>query len=161
MNRTKCTVATTLVLAVSACSTSMPHYGDTPTSAISIRPLPQDQQEAKNKESALPIKHVGIVPGSIKPIALPALHITPAWTLTAGKTIGQELQAWGVKAGWKVIWNLPKDWTIPATTSFSGDFPAAAGDVITTLAANGALIRAQFFEGNKTLVVIGPGITTQ
>ncbi len=88
-------------------------------------------------------------------------ELKTTWTLTAGRTIGQELQAWGMKAGWKVIWTMPRDWTVPANTGFSGQFETAAADVINTLAANGALIRAQFYDGNKTMVVTGPGVTAQ
>lgn len=83
----------------------------------------------------------------------------PIWTLTAGHTIGKELQTWGEQAGWKIIWNMPKDWAIPASTQFSGEFPTAAAEVIKTLSSNGALIHAQFFEGNKTMVVTGPGVS--
>lgn len=83
----------------------------------------------------------------------------PVWTLTAGRTVGQELKTWGERAGWHVIWSLSKDWSVPASTSFSGEFPAAAADVVKTLAANGALIRAQIFDGNKTFVVVGPGVS--
>lgn len=83
----------------------------------------------------------------------------PTWTLTAGHTVGQELQVWGKTAGWKVIWDMQKDWSVPASTVFSGEFPTVAADVIKTLASNGALIHAQFFEGNKTIVVTGPGVS--
>lgn len=100
----------------------------------------------ERKEAIVPIK------------SLPALSL---WTLNAGQTVGRELQAWGVKAGWKVIWNMQKDWSVPASTSFSGDFPSAAADVIKTLAINGALVRAQFYDGNKTMVVSGPGVAAQ
>lgn len=85
----------------------------------------------------------------------------PTWILTAGNTVGHELQAWAKKAGWKVVWNMSKDWSVPASTAFPGDFKAAASGVIQTLAANGALVRAQFFDGNKTMVVTGPGVTPQ
>lgn len=98
---------------------------------------------------------------AISPIikAEPAPPPIPTWTLTAGHTIGYDLQTWAEKANWKVVWNLQKDWTVPASTIFSGEFQGAATDVIKTLAANGALIHAQFFEGNKTMVVTGPGVT--
>jgi hypothetical protein len=92
------------------------------------------------------------------PILAPRLLV---WTLAAGHTIGQELKVWGEKANWKVIWNLPKDWLVPTSTSFSGDFQTAAGDVIKTLAANGALVHAQFYEGNKTMLISGPGVAAQ
>jgi len=92
---------------------------------------------------------------------LAAPEVKEVWTLTAGHTVGQDLQTWGTKAGWKVIWSMSTDWTIPASTSFPGDFHAAASDVIKTLAANGALVRAQFYDGNKTMVVTGPGAAAQ
>lgn len=79
----------------------------------------------------------------------------PTWTLTAGDAHRKDLEAWADKAGWKVIWNLSKDWIIPASTVFTGSFETATGDVIKTLAANGALIHAQFYEGNKTVVITG------
>lgn len=83
------------------------------------------------------------------------------WVLTAGSTVGNELRTWGEKAGWKVIWNMPKDWAVPASTAFQGDFKSAASSVIKNLSANGAMVRAQFFDGNNTLVVNGPGLASQ
>lgn len=81
----------------------------------------------------------------------------PTWTLTAGHAVGQELQLWGEKAGWKVVWNMSQDWSVPASVMFVGEFSDVAAEVIKTLASNGALIHAQFFEGNKTMVVTGAG----
>ncbi|MBV5332788.1 toxin co-regulated pilus biosynthesis Q family protein, partial [bacterium] len=92
-----------------------------------------------------------------KPVVVPVM----TWTLTAGNTVGRELQAWGQKSGWKVIWNMSQDWSVPAAASFFGDFESAAAEVITTLAGNGALVRAQFFQGNRTMVVTGPGTSAQ
>lgn len=123
--------------------------------ALSIQPIPTQPQAAIQPEP------VGITVGSIVPIEKPVFNIAPTWTMSVGHTIGQELQAWGVKAGWKVIWNLPRDWSVPAPSQFSGDFSTAASEVIETLAENGALIHAQFFSGNKTLVVSGPGVSAQ
>lgn len=91
----------------------------------------------------------------------PPTKIEQTWSLTGGHTVLQDLKAWADKAGWKVIWNMSKDWTVPANTSYTGDFSTAAGQVIQTLAANGALIRVQFYEGNKTMVVSGHGVAAQ
>lgn len=96
----------------------------------------------------------------VLPVSIPSEPL-PLWTLTAGKSIGQELTTWADKAGWKVIWNLPNDWTIPADTTYEGEFSDAAAKVIETLAGNGALIRSQFYEGNKTMVINGPGVPAQ
>lgn len=116
--------------------------------AIAISLLTPQQQEARQKE---------LLAHSIKRVVPPP----EVWTLPAGHAIGQALQTWGEKAGWKVMWSMTKDWSIPASTTFTGDFQTAASDVIKTLAANGALIRAAFYEGNKTMVVTGPGVAAQ
>lgn len=94
----------------------------------------------------------------VKANAIPeksVIKIDNVWTLTAGDTAKKDLEVWAEKAGWRVVWNLSKDWTVPASTVFTGTFEGAAADVIKTLASNGALIHAQFFEGNKTLVITG------
>lgn len=83
------------------------------------------------------------------------------WKMAEGKTVSKELSAWATAAGWKVIWNLNKDWAIPATTSFTGDFKTVATEVVKTLSDNGVLIRAQFYDGNKTLIINGPGTSEQ
>lgn len=85
----------------------------------------------------------------------------PSWTLKAGETVGHGLQMWGDRAGWKVVWNLTKDWSVPAPSTFHGDFRSVATEVLQALASNGALIRGQFYEGNNTLVVTGPGDSAQ
>ncbi len=97
------------------------------------------------------------LPTPLAPAKLPQ----EIWTMTAGHSVGRELTVWGKKAGWKVIWSLSTDWTVPAAASFSGDFKTAASDVIETLVTNGALIRAKFWDGNKTMVVTGPGVPEQ
>lgn len=91
----------------------------------------------------------------------PTIVPKQVWTLRQGYPIGQELEGWGKRAGWTVVWGLQRDVVAPSTTSFEGDFATAASDVIRTLAQNGALIHAQIFDGNHTLVVQGPGVPTQ
>jgi len=90
-----------------------------------------------------------------------ALPIEQRWSLTAGTTVGQNLKTWAGRANWTIVWQLPKDWVVPAAATFTGSFPDAATSVIETLAGNGALVRAQIFEGNRTMVVSGPGIVQQ
>jgi hypothetical protein len=79
------------------------------------------------------------------------------WVLTVGHTISDDLKIWATQAGWKVIWNMQQDWNVPNQTKLTGDFPTAAAEVIKVLATNGALIHAQFYEGNKIMVVTGSG----
>lgn len=134
---------------------------------LPIRALPRDRLpiQAVSPTSTAPIGAdplAGIITkGAGGALPIIAVANKPVWTLTVGNAVGHELQSWGEKAGWKVIWSMPKDWTVPATTSFSGDFKSAASDVIKTLAANGALVRAQFYDGNKTMIVSGAGVVSQ
>jgi hypothetical protein len=136
---------------------------------LPIRAVPRERLPIQ-AVSLTSTEHIGTGPlaGLITKVAsgsgaLPIVAVVAkqVWTLTAGHTVGEELQGWGEKAGWKVIWSMPKDWSVPATTSFSGDFKSAASDVVKTLAANGALVRAQFYDGNKTMIVTGPGVVQQ
>ncbi|MCQ4437670.1 toxin co-regulated pilus biosynthesis Q family protein, partial [Clostridioides difficile] len=87
--------------------------------------------------------------------ATPAAEV---WTIREGFPISEELKSWGSRANWSVVWQMPRDVIAAATTPFSGDFPPALTDVVKTLAANGALIRARIFDGNRTVVVQGPGV---
>lgn len=80
-----------------------------------------------------------------------------SWHLSAGHLVRQDLTSWGERSGWQVLWHLPRDWTVPADTDFEGDFKEAAAAVIRTLADNGLVIRGQFYDGNRTLVVKGAG----
>ena len=91
-----------------------------------------------------------------------ALPIQQIWTLTAGITVKENLEAWAEKAQWHVVWPPTlKTWVVPNETSFTGNFPDAAEKVIKTLADNGALVRAIVYEGNKNYVVYGPGLAQQ
>lgn len=93
--------------------------------------------------------------------AVPAVPTKEVWIIRQGYPIGQELKAWAKRAGWNVVWGLQRDVIAPTTTTFSGDFASAASEVVRTLAENGALIHAQIFDGNHTLVVQGPGVAQQ
>ena len=86
---------------------------------------------------------------------------TPAWTIRAGYPIGLELKRLGAPLGWTVVWQMPRDVIAASTANFTGDFPTVVADVVKTLAENGALIHAQIYDGNRTVVVDGPGVTPQ
>lgn len=120
--------------------------------------LDTSQPEISSNDAKPIVPTTVATPAAVSP---PIIKPLPRWTLTAGHVIGQELKNWGVQSGWNVIWNLPRDLIVPSTTEFIGEFPTAAAEVIKTLAANGALITAKFYEGNKTMVVNGPGVVPQ
>ena len=139
-----------------------------------IKPLPEvhvtfdwDQKTVSLRKApdAHPSSTMGAHPMATVAGATDAqVAVTPpieSWTIRQGYPIGQELQTWAKRAGWTVVWGLQRDVVAPSSTTFTGDFASAASDVIRTLAENGALIHAQIFDGNHTLVVQGPGVTPQ
>lgn len=83
------------------------------------------------------------------------------WILKKGETIRAELTKWAEQSDWSLVWQFDKDWVIPANSEFTGSFDLAAAKVVETLASNGILIHANFFNANKTLVITGPGVTPQ
>jgi hypothetical protein len=87
-----------------------------------------------------------------KPIAF-----TPVWTLKKNMLIAAELTRWARQSGWTVVWQVPEDWQVPNTTTFSGDFQQAVSHVIQALSANGANVHAVFHTANNTVVISGAG----
>ena len=88
----------------------------------------------------------------VKPIAF-----TPTWSLAKGTLIATELKQWARQSGWTVVWQVPEDWQVPNTTTFSGDFQKAVSQVIQALSANGANVHAVFHTANNTVVISGAG----
>lgn len=103
---------------------------------------------------------VPIITATPNPVTAP-LPIAQIWTLKAGVTIGQNLKAWSASTNWEVIWSLSNDWVVPNETSYTGNFADAAEKAIKTLSENGALVHIGIYEGNKTVVISGPGINQQ
>lgn len=87
----------------------------------------------------------------------PAAPPVEIWSLVEGQPIRDQMIAWGDRAGWKVIWPHSLNWTVPAMTSFTGDFVKIMGDVVRTISDEGKSIHADFHASNRMLVVTSPG----
>jgi len=74
-------------------------------------------------------------------------------SLVPGKPLGEQLREQGRARGWAVVWNLHHDWIVPNKAAFSSDFPKAVQEIVRDLAANGADIGADVYQGNRTVVV--------
>ncbi len=85
------------------------------------------------------------------------LGLTPVFLLNQGDLILTDLQKWAKQSGWTVVWQVPEDWQVPNTTTFSGDFQKAVSQVIQALSANGANVHAVFHTANNTVVISGAG----
>ena len=125
---------------------------------LRIAPVTEsDPKAVAAQQTAAPQRPVvpAAAPAAVRRI--PVFKPIPLWTLKANQAISVGLDAWAHASGWKVVWNVPQDWLVPNTMQFQGDFRAAATQVIQALAANGADIRADVYNANKTLVVHAVG----
>lgn len=97
--------------------------------------------------------------GSLTPcgesVAAPSEATASGWILYAGGLVGRQLVGWGQAAGWHVLWNCGRDWVVPSSVAFHGDFTSAASQVLEDLAAEGASVHGVFYQGNRTLVISG------
>ncbi|MEY2341453.1 toxin co-regulated pilus biosynthesis Q family protein [Acidithiobacillus sp. IBUN Pt1247-S3] len=133
--------------------------------AVLLRVDPEAEKAASAQ--ALPDLHgyhllsgAGTPPDSLQGAGTPAPHLghlQPVFTLNRGDLILTDLQKWGAASGWNVIWQLPEDWQVPNTTTFSGDFQKAVTQVIRALSTNGANVHAVFHTANNTVVISGAG----
>ncbi|OIQ83784.1 toxin co-regulated pilus biosynthesis protein Q [mine drainage metagenome] len=94
------------------------------------------------------------------PLAPPASAASAAapdaasvWRVEREQPISQALAAWAARAGWALQWQPGDDWLAPQLTVFHGNFVAAAKALVEVLVAEGANVRATFYQGNKTLVI--------
>ena len=135
-------------------SATAPPAKPVPPTAVAAAPVAGTSVPATAPVSATSVPATAVA-------AAPAVPTQEFWIIREGYPIGQELKGWAKRAGWHVVWGLQRDIVAPTTSTFSGDFGSAASEVVRTLAENGALIHAQFFDGNHTLVVQGPGVAQQ
>ncbi|MHB1630870.1 MAG: TcpQ domain-containing protein, partial [Acidithiobacillus sp.] len=58
--------------------------------------------------------------GAVSTSSPPLQNATPVFLLNQGDLILTDLQKWAKQSGWTVVWQVPEDWQVPNTTTFSG-----------------------------------------
>ena len=76
------------------------------------------------------------------------------WTVdTAGhKTLRGVLESWAARAGWTLVWNAGRDYTLGANAAFRGDFLEAA-DLLLSAAVTRRALAAHAYTANRHLVI--------
>ena len=120
--------------------------------ALTLSGAPAWSEPALSASAASPAAPASPAPPASAASA-PAPDTAPAWRIHRDQPISQALEAWAERAGWVLQWDSRDDWLAPQITVFRGDFVAAAKALVKVLAAEGADIRATFYQGNKTLVI--------
>ena len=75
------------------------------------------------------------------------------WVASEGATLRSLLMEWGDKAGWRIIWNMDRDYTLQASAVFRGRFVDVAAALLRSFARATPAPKGVFYKGNKVLVI--------
>jgi len=100
---------------------------------------------------------------SLRPTALKATvpvqaqpPAKPEWRLEAGKTLQSNIEAWGAKAGWRVVWKPEFRYVIGAQAILNGEFEGPEGvlaQIITAYKSAERPLISEFFLGNRVVEI--------
>ncbi len=75
------------------------------------------------------------------------------WLAEEGKTLKGLLTEWSERAGWRLIWNSNRNYTLTAGAMFRGRFADVSSALIRAFARARPAPIATFYKGNRVLVV--------
>ena len=75
------------------------------------------------------------------------------WLAEEGSTLKGLLTDWSERAGWRLIWNSNRNYTLAAGAMFRGRFADVSSALIRTFARARPAPVATFYKGNRVLVV--------
>ena len=75
------------------------------------------------------------------------------WLAEEGKTLKALLTEWSERAGWRLIWNSNRNYTLTAGAMFRGRFADVSSALIRAFARARPAPIATFYKGNRVLVV--------
>ena len=75
------------------------------------------------------------------------------WLAEEGNTLKGLLSSWCERAGWRLVWNSNRNYTLSAGAMFRGRFADVSSALIRTFARAKPAPRATFYKGNRVLVV--------
>jgi Toxin co-regulated pilus biosynthesis protein Q len=87
-----------------------------------------------------------------------AVNPFQTWELsTADKTLSSVVGRWSALAGWQLLWELPVDYAVEASTSITGTFEDAIETVANNMEKAEIPIKVIFYQGNKVLRIVAKG----
>lgn len=75
------------------------------------------------------------------------------WVAAEGTTLRSLLLDWGDRVGWRVVWNMDRDYTLEAGAVFRGRFVDVAAALLRSFARAIPAPKGVFYKGNKVLVI--------
>jgi len=77
----------------------------------------------------------------------------PQWIIEENRDLKEVLDEWSRKAGWRLIWDSNRSYNISSTAVFKGDFKQAVTSVVNAMRRATPPLKANFYNGNRTLVI--------
>lgn len=109
-----------------------PAGSQAPSVAGSPEPVRKEVSPIVTKEAPAPV--VVQAPESAPVPVVPAQPAVEQWTLDPQKTLRENIEAWGQRAGWRVVWE-GADYPVYAPAGFTGSFDSPEGPLATVIAA--------------------------
>jgi hypothetical protein len=75
------------------------------------------------------------------------------WEANEGDTLRELLTKWSGMAGWKLLWNTNRNYTLNAGVMFKGKFTDVSAALIRAFARARPAPIATFYKGNRVIVV--------
>ena len=72
-------------------------------------------------------------------------------------TLSATLTRWAVDAGWQLLWEMPVDFQVDASSQVDGSFEHAVGMVATSLASAPTPMQVVFYRGNHVVRIVAKG----
>ena len=83
----------------------------------------------------------------------PFIDAASEWDVRSGETLSQLLHRWADDAGYTIVYQANTDFVIQADVIIRGTFAEATGQVVESFANANPPIAAEYFFGNKVIVV--------
>ena len=75
------------------------------------------------------------------------------WVAAEGTTLRSLLLEWGDRVGWRIVWNMDRDYALEAGAVFRGRFVDVAAALLRSFARATPAPKGVFYKGNKVLVI--------
>lgn len=107
---------------------------------------------ASTAPAAAPVAAL-ITPATAADTSSPALVIEEEWEAKTDTSLSSTLSGWAQRAGWTLVWESDTDFRLSASAAIAGDFPAAAGQLLSAFSRTTPHLKAVFYRGNRVLRV--------
>ena len=116
-----------------------------------------DYVDAENEDTAVEFYEVGSKETLVANVSVKETKITDetilTWEAEEGNTLRELLTKWSAMAGWKLLWNTNRNYTLSAGVMFKGNFADVSSALIRAFARARPAPIATYYKGNRVIVV--------